>query len=416
MRMSEQEKKGLVPVLRFPEFQNNGEWEVKEIGEVFDVTRGYVLSMGLVSEVYSETAPYPVYSSQTKNNGLAGYYSEFLYENAITWTTDGANAGDVNYRKGKFYCTNVCGVIINDQGFANPCIAALLNSVTRKYVSYVGNPKLMNGVMSKIKIPFPTLEEQQKIADCLTFIDELITAQIQKLDAFKTHKKGLMQQLFPAEGETVPKIRFPEFRNKGEWKMKSLGELVEVASGQVDPTELPYCNMLHIGGENIESHTGNLKEVRAAMELGLISGKYLFDKRDVLYSKIRPALNKVTIPDFQGICSADIYPIRPANQELCRQYLAYLLLCEDFLEYAIRHSDRSKIPKLNRDSLLTYKLVIPCRLEQQRIADCLTSVDDLITAQTQKLNILKTHKKGLMQQLFPAIDDDCMDDKAGVSA
>ena len=150
--MSGKEAKAVVPKLRFPEFREAGAWEEKEVGEIFKVTRGEVLSMRLVSDMPSETTPYPVYSSQTKNNGLSGYYSDFLYENAITWTTDGANAGDVNYRPGKFYCTNVCGVLINNDGYANVFIAELLNTITRKHVSYIGNPKLMNGVMAKIKV------------------------------------------------------------------------------------------------------------------------------------------------------------------------------------------------------------------------------------------------------------------------
>jgi type I restriction enzyme S subunit len=185
------------PRLRFPEFQNAGEWEVKAIGDVFRVTRGEVLSMTLVKGEASDEMPFPVYSSQTKNNGLAGYYSEHLYEDAITWTTDGANAGDVNFRPGKFYCTNVCGVLINTKGYANVCVAALLNSVTRSHVSYVGNPKLMNGVMAKIEIPFPSIPEQQRIASCLSSLDAGITLETQKLEALKNHKKGLMQQLFP---------------------------------------------------------------------------------------------------------------------------------------------------------------------------------------------------------------------------
>lgn len=189
------------PRLRFPEFQNAGEWEVKAIGDVFRVTRGEVLSMTLVKDEASNEAPFPVYSSQTKNKGLAGYYSEHLYEDAITWTTDGANAGDVNFRPGKFYCTNVCGVLINTHGYANACVAALLNSVTRSHVSYVGNPKLMNGVMAKIEIPFPPLAEQQRIASCLSSLDALITAGTQKLEGLKTHKKGLMQQFFPSPEE-----------------------------------------------------------------------------------------------------------------------------------------------------------------------------------------------------------------------
>ncbi|MEN0654076.1 MULTISPECIES: restriction endonuclease subunit S [Hyphobacterium] len=189
------------PRLRFPEFERAGDWEVRAVGDVFRVTRGEVLSMTLVSDTPTKEARYPVYSSQTKNVGLAGYYSRFLYQDAITWTTDGANAGDVNFRRGKFFCTNVCGVLISKDGHANACVAALLNSVTRSHVSYVGNPKLMNGVMAGIEIPFPSVPEQQRIADCLTSFDDLIAAETRKLDTLKTHKKGLMQQLFPQVGE-----------------------------------------------------------------------------------------------------------------------------------------------------------------------------------------------------------------------
>ncbi len=189
------------PRLRFPEFRGKGEWEEKEVGEVFRVTRGEVLAMPLVKDERTEDAPYPVYSSQTKNVGLAGYYLEYLYEDAITWTTDGANAGDVNYRPGKFFCTNVCGVLISDKGFANPCTAALINSVSRQHVSYVGNPKLMNGVMAKIRVAFPPPAEQQVIADCLTALDTRIAAQAAKIETLKQHKRGLMQQLFPSPEE-----------------------------------------------------------------------------------------------------------------------------------------------------------------------------------------------------------------------
>ena len=248
----------------------------------------------------------------------------------------------------------------------------------------------------------PDEPEQQKIAECLSSVDELMAAQARKVDALKTHKKGLMQQLFPREGETQPRLRFPEFQNAGEWEDKALGQIVEVASGQVDPKEPPYCDLPQIGSENIESNTGKLLNVKSASDKGVISGNYVFDENDVLYSKIRPALNKVAAPGFNGICSADIYPIRPANDGLLRSYLVYLLLSQTFLEYAIRNSERGKIPKINRDGLLAYETLIPSPAEQQRIADCLTSLDDLIAAQTQKLNALKTHKKALMQQLFPA--------------
>lgn len=183
-----------LPKLRFIGFE--GEWEEVTIESIFKITRGNVLPMTLLKQEYSKEYPYPVYSSQTKNNGLAGYYNEFLYENAITWTTDGANAGEVNYRKEKFYCTNVCGVLISEKGYANKCIAELINSVSKSYVSYVGNPKLMNGVMGSIKIQIPTEQkEQQKIADCLLSLDEKIAAETEQVAQLQQHKKGLLQQL-----------------------------------------------------------------------------------------------------------------------------------------------------------------------------------------------------------------------------
>ena len=173
------------------------EWETKQVRDVFKVTRGNVLAMTLTKDKKVDEHIYPVYSSQTKNSGLAGYYKEFLFENAITWTTDGAGAGDVNYRNGKFYCTNVCGVLISGEGYANLFIAEILNSVSRKYVSYVGNPKLMNNVMAEIPIYMPSaISEQHKISD---FLNE-INIKTEKLDLqivqTENWKQGLLQKMF----------------------------------------------------------------------------------------------------------------------------------------------------------------------------------------------------------------------------
>jgi len=174
-----------------------GEWEEKKIKEIFDITRGNVLSMMLVSEKKDTHNIYPVYSSKTKNNGLSGFFNQFLFENCITWTTDGAGAGNVNYRDEKFYCTNVCGVLKSDKGYANKFIAELLNTISRKYVSYVGNPKLMNNVMAEIKIFIPkSIQEQTKIANFLSSIDAKIEQVQKKLNATKEFKKALLQQMF----------------------------------------------------------------------------------------------------------------------------------------------------------------------------------------------------------------------------
>ena len=174
-----------------------GEWENISVKEIFDVTRGQVLAVSNTVSVADADYKYPVFSSQTKQKGLMGFYKKYLFEDALTWTTDGANAGDVNFRKGKFYCTNVCGVLLSKKGYANLCIAEILNKVTHKYVSYVGNSKLMNNVMSEIPITIPiNLEEQTKIANFLSAIDQKIEVVAQQIEQAKTWKKGLLQQMF----------------------------------------------------------------------------------------------------------------------------------------------------------------------------------------------------------------------------
>lgn len=200
----EQYKKGVMQKifsqeLRFKDDNGNDypDWEETKVKDIFVVTRGNVLSMSLVTNEQDENNLFPVYSSQTKNNGLSGYYDKFLFEDCITWTTDGAGAGDVNFRKGKFYCTNVCGVLKSDKGYANTFVAEILNSVSRKYVSYVGNPKLMNNVMSEIQISIPTsIEEQTKIANFLSAIDDKINHCNTQIEKTEVWKKGLLQQMF----------------------------------------------------------------------------------------------------------------------------------------------------------------------------------------------------------------------------
>ena len=151
-------------------------WEQRMVSELFRVTRGYVLAATQTETTKTDEKPYPVYSSQTKDKGLMGYYKDYLYEDAITWTTDGANAGTVNYRTGKFYCTNVCGVLLSNEVKANQMIAEALNRVAKGYVSYVGNPKLMNNVMADIVIHIPTqAEEREQLSSFFAKLDNLIT-------------------------------------------------------------------------------------------------------------------------------------------------------------------------------------------------------------------------------------------------
>ena len=403
-------KEKLIPELRFPEFEILEKWQIKEVGEIFEVTRGYVLSMTLVNEKQSDVNPYPVFSSQTKNNGLAGFYKDYLYEDAITWTTDGANAGDVNYRKGKFYCTNVCGVLINKNGYANKCVAELINTVAKKYVSYVGNPKLMNGVMSQIKIPVPSILEQQKIASCLSSVDEVIAAQSQNLDVLKNHKKGLMQNLFPKEGEKVPKYRFKEFEKDGEWIEKKLGEVTELTSSKrvhladYVPSGVPFFRGKEISQLKNNQMPDDILYI-SNEQYKEIKDKYGVPKKgDILITAVGTLGNVLCIKNDDEFYFKDGNLIWMKNILIDSHFLEVLLDVgkEKVLASAIGSSQKA----LTMAALNNLEFHIPSNpKEQQKIASCLSSLDALITAQAEKIEQLQLHKKGLMQGLFPKIND-----------
>lgn len=183
------------PEIRFKGFTED--WGECKVNEIFKVTRGKILATTETNEEQSETMPYPVYSSQTKNGGIMGYYKDYLFDTAITWTTDGANAGTVNYRNGKFYSTNVNGVLLSEEGYANKAIAEILNREAWKWVSHVGNPKLMNNVMGDIAIYIPpSFEEQNIISEFFLQLDEIITSQKHKLEVIKQFKQTMLRKLF----------------------------------------------------------------------------------------------------------------------------------------------------------------------------------------------------------------------------
>lgn len=151
------------------------------------------------------------------------------------------------------------------------------------------------------------------------------------------------------------------------WIKKRLGEVCEISSILVEPRKPDFINLLHIGAGNMISGTGDLVDIKTAKEEGLKSGKFLFDRTMVLYSKIRPYLMKVARPEFDGLCSADVYPLSPDTTQLDRDFLFYLLMSREFTEYAIEGSSRAGMPKVNRDHLFKFTTYIPPLSEQKRI-------------------------------------------------
>ena len=185
-----------------------------------------------------------------------------------------------------------------------------------------------------------------------------------------------------------------------DWSKSPFSQLGVISSGLVNPKEQPYFEMQHIGPDNIEKDTGRILETQSAAELGLISGKFYFDSDSIVYSKIRPNLNKVCAPHFEGICSADCYSIKPTDK-IDKAYLLNLMLGYSFYKRAVECSMRTGMPKINQDDLNTIAMCYPKSIdEQKKIAKILTTQDKVIESKEKLLAEKQRQKKYLMQQLL----------------
>lgn len=200
----------------------------------------------------------------------------------------------------------------------------------------------------------------------------ILDAAFEKIDAVKQNAERNLQNAKELFQQALSEAMTP----KEGWKSTTLKDECFIASSLVNPQEEKYRNLLHIGGGNIESNTGKLQNLLTAEQEKLVSGKFLFDSSVVLYNKIRPYLRKLARPDFLGLCSADMYPLTPQAKN-SRDFLFFLLLSDNFTNYANKNSARAGMPKLNRESLFAYPFAIPDSIEQQGIADELDKLFDI---------------------------------------
>ena len=262
-----------------------------------------------------------------------------------------------------------------------------------------------------LPVPVPagttSVAEQQKIAECLSSLGELMAAQARKVDALKTHKKGLMQQLFPREGETQPQVRFPEFEVSSDWEVKKLEDLAKRGSGHTPSKNHP------------EYYGGGIKWISLAdskrLDAGLISetATEISSQGIKKSSAVLHGVGTVLISRDAGVGKSAVMALPMAvSQHFIVWTCQVDLLSNWFLYYLLqkmkpifeRIATGSTIKTIGLPFFKELRIAIPAVPEQQRIADCLISLDALITAETQKLEVLKSHKKGLQQQLFPSTE------------
>lgn len=260
-------------------------------------------------------------------------------------------------------------------------------------------------------IAAPSPAEQQKIAACLSTLEELIGAESQKLEALKAQKKGLTQQLFPREGETLPRLRFPEFHSAPEWEETQIGDLKPfVTSGSrgwaeyySDQGEL-FVRITNLSRESIYLDLEDSKFVK--LPLAATEGvRTQLKEHDVLIS-ITADIGIIGYVDASvpspAYINQHIALVRFGAANICSKFVAYFLAAEPSQKLFRATTDIGTKAGMNLNGIQKIKLVLPKRAEQNRIATCLTSLDDLIAAQSDRLAALQTHKQGLLQQFFPS--------------
>ena len=242
--------------------------------------------------------------------------------------------------------------------------------------------------LKKYNIPIPSLSEQQSIVAELDKINELISLKKAQLSDLDSLAQSIFYDMF---GDPI--------ENEKGWEVKKLGEVVDITAKLVDPNQEPYCNQFHVGPANIIGGTGEIVDCLIAKDENLISGKYAFKSGDVLYSKIRPNLNKVAIPSFEGVCSADMYPLSIKTNAV-NLYIMRLLMTNEFLKYAVNCSGRARMPKINREALFEFKFCLPPLSLQQEFAKRIELIEQQKAQISSTIKDLETLLASRMQYWF----------------
>lgn len=385
------------PQLRFKQFKGSGEWEEKPLSHYL---HEHKLKSDGESEVYSVSVHKGVINqvehlgrsfaaSDTSKYNLARPF-DIIYTKSPT--------GDFPYgivkqnlSGSKVIVSPLYGVFEPKNQHVGYLIHAYFEEAARanNYLS----PLIQKGAKNTIQISnerfatgyfyLPSNEaEQKRVAEFLVSLDAVITAHTDKLDALRQHKRALMQQLFPQEGEKVPRLRFPEFEESGEWEEKKLGEIAPLQRGfDLPNSQLVAGNIPVVYSNGIQ----NYHNISVAQGPGLLTGRSgTIGKLHFIESgPYWPHNTTLWVTGFNGNNPKFIY---------------YLYSLIGFL----RFSSGSGVPTLNRNDAHAYITTIPTLPEQTHIAACLSFLDDLISAQSEKIDELKTFKRGLMQGLFPS--------------
>ncbi|SNV84997.1 restriction endonuclease subunit S [Haemophilus pittmaniae] len=351
---------------------DGAEVEWKPLIKVASLTRGRVISKEYLADNLGD---YPVYSSQTVNNGEIGKINSFDFDGEfVSWTTDGANAGTVFYRSGKFSITNVCGLIKiqNNLELNYKFLFYWLSIEAKNHVySGMGNPKLMSHQMEKILIPIPPLPVQTeivKILDALTALTSELTSEL-----------ILRRKQYEYYREKLLSFDSLEQLNMGGAK-KKLIDVAIYAKVRILADKLDKEN--YVGVENLLQN-----------KLGKTSSNYVptdgafieYLPNDILIGNIRPYLRKIWLSDRKGGTNGDVLVIRLTDENILPRYLYHILANEHFFEYNVKYSKGAKMPRGDKAAILQYEFDVPTFEQQQRIISILDKFETLTNSITEGL-------------------------------
>ena len=411
----------LTPEYRFPEFKNDGDWDGDSLINIAKFRRGSFPQPYGLPEWYDDENGMPfiqVYdvddnfrlkqTTKRKISELAAAQSVFIEKGTVIITIQGS-IGRVAITQ---YDAYIDRTLLIFQEFYNNIdktffayILFLLFEIEKLKAPGGIIKTITKEVLSDFVVSFPKVQEQQKIASCLSSLDELLAAHNDKLDALKDHKKGLLQNLFPQEGETVPKVRFPEFEGDGEWVENELGKICDVRDGTHDSPKYVSDGYPLITSKNLyENGAMDFENVSylTQEDYDKINQRSKVDVGDILFGMIGTIGNPVIVKR-DGFAIKNVALIK--TKGLLEQEYLIQLLKSNYIDMQFQKANAGGILKFIALGMIR-KLIIPTpkKEEQQKIASCLSAVDELNPAQQEKIEQLQQHKKGLMQGLFPKIE------------
>lgn len=394
------ENKKYTPTLRFPDFQNDREWKCIIIGNIINTINP---PKKLQSSEYKKKGTFPIVDQSSSY--ISGYSDDV---DAVI---------DCNGHKYIVFGDHTCSLKLVDFPFIQGAdgIKIFKSKTPEVLTEYLYQYIFVHPIISKeYKRHFSDLKEklllysanvceQKKVADCLSSLDKYIDATKRKLDLLKEHKKGLMQKLFPAKGKTLPELRFPEFQNAGEWQIVSLGEITSVVNRRNKTNRsLPIYSINNAEGfvPQSQQFAGMDSEARGYdISVYKIIGKHTF-----AYNPARINVGSIGYSgELKDILISSLYVCFKTMNNVDDDFLMCFFNSYIFNQAVESNVEGGIRSYLFYENFSRINIAIPSLYEQKRIASCITSIEDMIKKTNEQISLLETHKKGLLQQLFPMI-------------